>query len=569
MHKKLIKKYQFPDGGINWDNLNSTFKTTYDNIVNQQNQYMFTPAEMSYNSTPRPIQRSTPTSNNTMETPFNNGKFNFGTGFKEPNTAFKLPTFDKKSAYNDLLKSKQTLSPVKKLGVSTGSTGSPDIGKIKDVSKLTSGMNTATALADPILDIGEGLATSLGANFAEKDAQTGLTDIVSTGLSFLGPVGQGIGLGLKLFDRIDRGAGKNVTAFQGNTGTASYSDFSTEGKKYRWTAGKKANRANDNKQLNKNFYGKAMSNVNQNKKVMDASLNYGNQLAMSTHNNLSGGYNPSALMGKNGTKLRFANIKNTANHRVNKMQRGGLFNTNKTQYVDSIINANQDKEWVRRLTQDNTPSILTPPDVPGYELGMISTHLMSDDGKGYVYPHIFKVDNKLKYFKGDDAYNYAKQNNLGIQLPKEQGSWFAANGYKQGTNILKSISKFKEGGKVNVIPDGALHARKHNLSDDVKQSVTDKGIPVIEILDKGDVLEYEDDETTPKVLAEGGEILQHAEIEINEIIFNKELTNKLEEMFKLYKDGDESVVIKAGKLLTYEILENTEDNTGLLESVKV
>lgn len=108
--------------------------------------------------------------------------------------------------------------------------------------------------------------------------------------------------------------------------------------------------------------------------------------------------------------------------------------------------------------------------------------------------------------------------------------------------------KFAEGGKVNVIPDGALHAHKHHLEDisPEYEQVTSKGIPVV-------------------TEEEGGKLKQHAEIERNEIIFRLEVTKKLEE---LMKDGSDEAAIKAGKLLTHEIINNTIDNTGLMETVE-
>lgn len=108
--------------------------------------------------------------------------------------------------------------------------------------------------------------------------------------------------------------------------------------------------------------------------------------------------------------------------------------------------------------------------------------------------------------------------------------------------------KFEEGGKVNVIPDGALHAHKHHLEeiDPKLKEVTSKGIPVI----------TEED---------GGKLKQHAEIERNEIIFRLEVTKELED---LMKDGSDEAAIKAGKLLTHEIIDNTIDNTGLMETVE-
>lgn len=113
---------------------------------------------------------------------------------------------------------------------------------------------------------------------------------------------------------------------------------------------------------------------------------------------------------------------------------------------------------------------------------------------------------------------------------------------------MEEVAGFQKGGAVNVIPDGALHAHKHHLEDiDGKfEEVTTKGIPVI---------------TEEK----GGDIKQHAEVEREEIIFNLEVTKQLE---KLMQDGSDEAAIEAGKLLVYEILENTVDNTGLLNTVE-
>jgi hypothetical protein len=113
---------------------------------------------------------------------------------------------------------------------------------------------------------------------------------------------------------------------------------------------------------------------------------------------------------------------------------------------------------------------------------------------------------------------------------------------------MEEVAGFKNGGAVNVIPDGALHAHKHHLEnvDEKFEDVTAKGIPVI---------------TEEK----GGDIKQHAEVEREEIIFNLEVTKQLE---KLMQDGSDEAAIEAGKLLVYEILENTVDNTGLLNTVE-
>jgi len=42
----------------------------------------------------------------------------------------------------------------------------------------------------------------------------------------------------------------------------------------------------------------------------------------------------------------------------------------------------------------------------------------------------------------------------------------------------EQVAKFKDGGSFNVIPEGALHARKHNMEN--TEGLTKKGIPVVD-----------------------------------------------------------------------------------------
>ena len=108
----------------------------------------------------------------------------------------------------------------------------------------------------------------------------------------------------------------------------------------------------------------------------------------------------------------------------------------------------------------------------------------------------------------------------------------------------EEIPEFKEGGSVNVIPEGALHARKHHMEMD---GITKKGIPVI------------DNNGT-----------QQAEIERSEIIIRLEVTQEIERLYKIYyseessKDDKDKVALEAGELLVKEILYNTVDNTNEL-----
>lgn len=111
------------------------------------------------------------------------------------------------------------------------------------------------------------------------------------------------------------------------------------------------------------------------------------------------------------------------------------------------------------------------------------------------------------------------------------------------------LFKFQKGGKLgtpgiesNVIVEGAYHAHKNHL-DEVNPELSDmtpKGIPVA----------TED---------ASGNKTQVAEIEVGELILTKDLTDKLEE---LYKDGSDDAAIQAGILFTNEIIDNTVDNKG-------
>ena len=147
-------------------------------------------------------------------------------------------------------------------------------------------------------------------------------------------------------------------------------------------------------------------------------------------------------------------------------------------------------------------------------------------------------------------------------------NWELPN-FKEGGAITTSdeivwkLPKFKDGGKTedlkipeieetaqkNVIPEGALHKNKHHMEH--AEGLTKKGIPVID--DEGE---------------------QQAEIEHSEIIFTLEVTKKLEEYYETFYSDEssnkekEQAALEAGQLLVYQILENTEDRTGLIEVCK-
>jgi len=122
-------------------------------------------------------------------------------------------------------------------------------------------------------------------------------------------------------------------------------------------------------------------------------------------------------------------------------QSGGLWNTNRTKWVDSTLNANRGLDFVKRLYQKNTPSI----QIPG-ELGR-STHFMKyDPGTRRVYPSVVNQHGNLRHLLGGDApWDYADNTGEYITFPTvEQAQWFGSDGYKQGKRVLKSFRKPKK-----------------------------------------------------------------------------------------------------------------------------
>lgn len=177
----------------------------------------------------------------------------------------------------------------------------------------------------------------------------------------------------------------------------------------------------------------------------------------------------------------------------------------------------------------NLSTIQLEPGVPGYE-----------DWKRFT--------NDYELVKSEPYWKYVKRKQKEIPSHKEGGTFIEVS-METFIELVDptSIPEFQNGGSINVIPDGALHARKHNMDVD---GITKKGIPVVSEKD--------------------GEIEQQAEIEKEEIIFRLEVTQKLEELEKKFysdestQEEKDECALEAGKLLVNEILYNTQDNTGKL-----
>lgn len=177
----------------------------------------------------------------------------------------------------------------------------------------------------------------------------------------------------------------------------------------------------------------------------------------------------------------------------------------------------------------NTITIQLKPGVPGYE-----------DWKQFT--------NDYELVKSEPYWKYVKRQKKEVPSHKDGGTFIEIS-TETSIELVDptSIPEFQNGGSINVIPDGALHARKHNMDVD---GITRKGIPVVSEKD--------------------GEIEQQAEIEKEEIIFRLEVTQKLEELEKKFysdestQEEKDECALEAGKLLVNEILYNTQDNTNNL-----
>lgn len=177
----------------------------------------------------------------------------------------------------------------------------------------------------------------------------------------------------------------------------------------------------------------------------------------------------------------------------------------------------------------NTITIQLKSGVPGYE-----------DWKQFT--------NDYELVKSEPYWKYIKRQKKEVPSHKDGGTFIEIS-TETSIELVDptSIPEFQNGGSINVIPDGALHARKHNMDVD---GITRKGIPVVSEKD--------------------GEIEQQAEIEKEEIIFRLEVTQKLEELEKKFysdestQEEKDECALEAGKLLVNEILYNTQDNTNNL-----
>ena len=160
--------------------------------------------------------------------------------------------------------------------------------------------------------------------------------------------------------------------------------------------------------------------------------------------------------------------------------------------------------------------------------GTVGGEWIYKDGKEYFKPSNFNI----KSFGGKDKY---------IEAYKQYNNGDASN------LVFDDIQFMKNGGCI--IPAGKLHKERHHIETkiDGMKNVTRKGIPIV-------------------LKNKAGELRQQAEIERDELIIGLSITEKL---LDLMDSDDDDAAFKAGEILSNALFENTEDNTGLIKTIKV
>ena len=216
-------------------------------------------------------------------------------------------------------------------------------------------------------------------------------------------------------------------------------------------------------------------------------------------------------------------------------------NPNKYGFMKLENDGNTDNLPMGVLIQDfNKPG---QPNIPGHTVMYVGK-----DEEGFPLYSYSSGDSDSKSMHNYARYNFdsTKMNVYKyIGTPAERAAW--EEEYK--AMYPQVIESHKQGGQMSVIPEGALHARKNNM-EGAGEDFTAKGIPVVD--NEGE---------------------QQAEIERDEIIFRKEVTDKMEELYKKFNseessDKKDEIAIEMGKIITCEITKHTQDNTGLIDKIQ-
>lgn len=393
------------------------------------------------------------------------------------------------------------------------------------------------------MKIGGFLSDGLTAMGVGTDGMTAADKILDSKFLKLTPMGLINAIGAKKADIINKDSDLFASIGSAYDSTESDVDDATKksGKKY----GLLSNRARKkvNRQIQEatrqQLLAGDINNLAQQDFITQQSMSdiYSNKLAF----NQQGGWNTRMATGKKGLKIFSRNDINKVRNII-KHQQGSKLRPLYKDWIKTVpqsrLNNNYDLEKAYEVLPFET--------LEGWRKASDEDLLNSTK---YHLKSIYKLPN------GDYEFLKLGTEETNPEIYLETDTYYdGSNGLKDTHDLIfdkdnnryyyrqKKSQKYQKGGAFNVIPDGALHARLHHM--DIK-GITKKGIPVI-------------------IQKDNGEIEQQAEIERNEIIFNLDTTKELE---KLWREGTDEAAIKAGKILVKEILENTMDNTGLINSI--
>lgn len=461
----------------------------------------------------------------------------------------------------------------------------------------------ALSSPDIITDSKQAVPEMKVANFQGVKQQSNMSKVGNQIKGNLGKAGNFIGaavqFGTQVNQIIDNALGKDykVSAFTGST-AASFRDYSMNKHSSGWREMFGTNKEIKEEQKRLQNIKARLENIQT--KADDYNAMAIDPTAQLQHKARQNGYfnnTPYGIMyTKNGSKLLLAkqiSNKYNFNKELQKFQKGNKINKSRT--LEELIEyaKKQNPRFIQRLSEK--PRGIEFIDKNGKKA--IGNIYLAWDYKpnsnkqlAIVYPTIQESENGFLKYYADEAFDRALENNNYLEMTPEEAEIFSI-GYKKGfpsmfenvnwennDSIIENLSKHKEGGtinkvplsleileltsiipefqqggEINVIPGGALHAHKHNI--DI-EGITKKGIPVVS-------------------QSEQGEIQQQAEIEREEIILRLELTQKLEDLYERYnnpetkqKDKDE-FALEAGQLLVREILYNTQDNSGIMNKISI
>ena len=248
---------------------------------------------------------------------------------------------------------------------------------------------------------------------------------------------------------------------------------------------------------------------------------------------------------------------------IEQFQEGGKTSNQRTLEELTQYAIYKNPRFIQRLFED--PKAVEFKDEKGeIRRGSHLLGYITADGAEVVFPNIQEDENgNLKYYDNwKEAFEQAKKNKDLLFLNPGEGDVFTS-GYEKSVYFKPYMDKwniqfsdytvpvetqaFKQGGQMNVIPEGALHARKNNMELAKEGEVTHKGVPVVD-----------------------NDGVQQAEVEKEEWTMTKELTDDVEVWYKKYyneetaqKEKDE-LAIKCGKRIVKELLHNTDDRANLI-----